>query len=370
MNEDFLLTLNYLFCDNPAKISNILKRHQNMNAFLNEGIDNYLFKQAFYSRKVDEIKERLAKFDLAKYKARLTTLGIKYLSIFSKEYPENLRQIPNPPVLFFYKGNINLLSTDIMGVVGTRNNSVYGEKVTQKFVRELTPYFTIASGGALGIDTIAHQETLGQNGMTIAVFGCGFDVDYPKINQTLFKEIEEKGLLISEYPLGAEPLYYRFPQRNRIISGLAKGVLVVEAGEKSGALITANFALEQNREVFVVPGSVFSNISIGTNKLIQQGAKLVLEIDDILSEFQYLFSKPKKEIRPTVIKPTHQEQLSQEEKQIYDLLNVIPISCDDLVSKLNLPVNKVLSSLTVLELKGLVEEVGGKKFRSKLKAIN
>lgn len=215
-------------------------------------------------------------------------MKIEEILIQDEEYPKQLKNIYDPPIKIYVLGNRKLLNQCGIAIVGTRKASEYGKKVALQFAKDLSQKgINVISGLALGIDTYAHLGTLQQNsiGKTIAVLGSGLDNIYPKQNIELAKQIiKNDGCLISEYPVGTKPEKQNFPQRNRIISGLSDGVLIVEAAEKSGALITADFALEQGREIFAVPGSVFSNTSIGTNNLIKQGARLVTKFEEILEE--------------------------------------------------------------------------------------
>jgi DNA processing protein len=366
MSENFALFLNYLFCDSPYRIKKIISQYNNLDTF-SAHLDTYLANQNMGTKKSQEIKKRFAAFNLEEYKTKLTKLGLKYILADSPKYPAQLRQISHHPIVLFYKGNIDLLSQEIISIVGSRIHSRYGAEATRKLVQNLKPYFIIASGGAKGIDTIAHTTALEHDIPTISVWGTGLDIPYPYENKALFTQIEKKGLLISEYPPGIEPLSYRFPQRNRIISGIAKGVLVCEAGEKSGSLITAYYALEQNREVFVVPGSIFSPYSKGTNKLIQQGGKLISNVSELVSEFQYLFKIPKNN-KPKTQHPPEEyakiQNLPKEERQIYELLSLEPINIDTIIPKLTIPIHKILASLTILELKGLIEQIPGKNFKT------
>ena len=215
-------------------------------------------------------------------------MKIEEISIESKEYPEQLREIYDAPWKLYVLGNKEILKQSGIAIVGSRNATEYGKKVALQFSKDLSRKgINIISCLALGIDTCAHFGTLNSDsvGKTIAVLGGGLDEMYPKQNIELAKQIIKKGgCIISEYPLGAKPEKLHFPQRNRIISGLSKGVLIVEASEKSGSLITADFALEQGRDVFAVPGNISSSTSVGSNNLIKQGAKLVTSYEDILIE--------------------------------------------------------------------------------------
>ena len=215
-------------------------------------------------------------------------MKIEEISINSNEYPKVLKNIYDPPLKLYILGNKDILKQKGIAIVGSRNATEYGKKVAFKFARELSEKgINIISGLAVGIDTYAHIGALQEKSMgkTIAVLGSGLDEIYPKQNIELAKQIiKYEGCIISEYPLGTRPQRINFPQRNRIISGLSKGVLIVEAGEKSGSLITADFAIEQGKEVFAIPGNIMNQNSIGTNNLIKQGAKLVTSYKEVLEE--------------------------------------------------------------------------------------
>ncbi len=209
------------------------------------------------------------------------------LTYWDETYPERLKSIYDPPAFLFLKGDITLLDNVSIAIVGSRTPSIYGKSLTEKLARELVQNgVTIISGFARGIDTVAHKTALENNGKTIAVLGNGLNVIYPAENKTLLDGFSKNGLIISEYPFDTKPDASNFPKRNRIISGLSIGVLITEAAVKRGALLTAMYALDQNREVFALPGPVNSPRSAGTNNLIKQGAKLVQSVEDILSEFE------------------------------------------------------------------------------------
>ncbi|NQT23051.1 MAG: DNA-protecting protein DprA [Candidatus Omnitrophica bacterium] len=212
-------------------------------------------------------------------------LGIKVITIDDKEYPSNLKHIYNPPKVLYVKGKIVPKDHYSIAVVGARKSSTYGRETAARLARELAEKsITVVSGMARGIDTYAHRGALESGGRTIAVLGCGINIIYPPENKSLMEEISKSGAVISEFPINTPPLRRNFPMRNRIISGLSFGVVVVEAAEKSGSLITASLALEQGREVFSVPGRVDTRLSRGTLALIKEGAKLVENVDDILEE--------------------------------------------------------------------------------------
>lgn len=222
---------------------------------------------------------------LEKYEKYILKNDIKIINISDDNYPAKLKNIYAPPITIFAKGDISLLNSKSIAIVGSREPSKYGIYVAEKFSKELSKEgITIVSGLARGIDTFAHVGALSFFGKTIAVLGSGIDVVYPKENAKYYREISEKGLIISEYIVGTAPESKNFPQRNRIISGLSDGVLVVEARKNSGTMITTDFALEQGKELYVIPGNITSNLSAGTNNLIKEGAKLVTDVYEILED--------------------------------------------------------------------------------------
>lgn len=278
----------------------------------------------------------------------------------STAYPSLLREIHAPPKTLYGRGNMDLLETACFGVVGTRKITNYGKDATEKIISGLSQYFTIVSGLALGIDALAHKNALEFGGKTIAVLGSGVDDEsiYPKSNLALAKEILKKGgLIISEYKPGSNPHQGAFPERNRIISGLSKGVLVIEADIESGSLITAKLALEQNRDVFAVPGSIFAPRSQGTNRLIQTGAKLVTSAQEVLEEYQQnlpLFNNGLKSISTG----------DPAEQKILVILNSDGETfIDDIVRRSGLDASTVIAKLTMLELKGKVKNCGNNLYR-------
>lgn len=219
---------------------------------------------------------------------RLQEQKVKVLTILDGAYPQRLKEIYLPPIVLFYRGNLSLLNQRAVAIVGSRDHSKYAKDCIHDLIPSLVKDdIVVISGLARGVDTLAHEETLKANGETIAVIGSGLDVVYPPENSKLYDVIAKKGLILSEYPLQSRPLKFHFPYRNRIIAGLSHGVCVIEAKEKSGSLITANLALSENREVFAVPGSIFSIHSKGTNSLIEAGACLVSSGDTITKNLKY-----------------------------------------------------------------------------------
>ncbi|MFA4833670.1 MAG: DNA-processing protein DprA [Patescibacteria group bacterium] len=288
--------------------------------------------------------------------ARLVEEDIKVMMIADKSYPALLGEIYNPPPLIYYKGKLDLKNDFTLAVVGTRKFTSYGQQITDYIVKELVGNgLTIISGLALGIDSLAHSATLAAKGKTIAVLGSGLDRQnlYPSQNRYLAdKIIAADGAVISELPLGTPPLRHNFPQRNRLISGLCLGTLVIEAGEKSGALITASYALEQNREVFAVPGSIYSPASAGPNKLIKEGAKVVTSASDIIETLN--LTQATAYISAKIIMPE-----GENEKKIISLLSFEPIHIDELVRASGLDTATANSTLVIMEMKGMIKNLGG-----------
>lgn len=286
--------------------------------------------------------------------------NIQVITIKNLAYPKLLQEIFNPPALLYIKGDLaNLNNKFNLAVVGTRKISNYGKQITPQLVKPLVQNgFTITSGLALGVDALAHQSALDALGKTIAVLGSGIDQKsiYPTSNRYLAQNIlSNKGTIISEFPLGTLPLKHNFPIRNRVIAGLSLGTLIIEAGESSGATITAYSALEQNREVFAVPGSLFNQNSIGTHKLIQKGAKLVTSHHDILEELN--LQEVKKFISNQKILPE-----TEEEKIIIENLGSEPIHIDQIIKKANRPTSQISSTLSLMEMKGLIKNMGGQNY--------
>ncbi|WP_236912025.1 DNA-processing protein DprA [Clostridium sp. Cult1] len=310
-----------------------------------------------------EIKDKILHNRNDDYLKRLFYLineqEIDVITIFDKDYPKRLHYIYDNPKVLYLKGNITKEDDLAIAIVGSRKATSYGRWATEKFVEELIELdVTIVSGLALGIDSIAHRKALENSGRTIGVLGNGLDIIYPKRNRNIYEEIYKKGALVSEYFLGVPPLAYNFPQRNRIISGLSLGVIVIEAKEKSGSLITAHHALEQGKEVFALPGNINSIFSKGTNMLIKDGAKLIMDIDDIIEEVYELQEKLKTKKEDGL----DYSQFSPMEKKIIECIKEGPIHCDRIALNTGMDISTVSSILTVLELKGAIKEMTSRIF--------
>lgn len=274
-----------------------------------------------------------------------------------EQYPVQLREMPDAPIVLYMKGTCLPEDRFSIAVVGSRKHSPYGEAVSQRLGSELSLMgFTIISGMARGVDTLAHKSALAAGGRTIAVLGSGIDVCYPPENKGLMERIAASGCVVTEFPPGTGPSRENFPRRNRMISGLSLGVLVIEATADSGSLITAEYALEQNKEVFAVPGNITSLNSEGTNRLIRQGARMVVRSDDIIEE---LAPQLKGFLRETV---KARADMSEEESRVCSVLSREPRHIDSISRESGIAVNALLNLLLSLELKGVVRQSQGKRF--------
>ncbi|MGC9357552.1 MAG: DNA-processing protein DprA [Anaerolineae bacterium] len=294
--------------------------------------------------------------DLDGVVTKIEEAGVQVLTWESAGYPSLLRQIPDAPPVLFIKGELKPADEWAVAIVGTRKASVYGREVARRLAGELARNgITIVSGLARGIDGVAHQSALEAGGRTLAVFGCGVDHVYPSEHRGLAEEIVKHGALISDFPLGTRPEAKNFPPRNRIISGLSLGTVVVEAGLRSGALITADFAADQGREVFAVPGNIFNRGSKGCNRLIRDGAAVVTEVRDIL-ETLHLDQLAEKQVAREILPE------NATEATILQHLSHEPCHVDAISRSTDLPVEIISSTLIMMELKGMVRQVGGLQY--------
>jgi DNA processing protein len=288
---------------------------------------------------------------------RLATSGARIVTFTSADYPKSLFEIPDPPPFLYVRGELRCHETSV-AIVGSRRATAYGLQTTARLAGSLAGQgVTVISGMARGVDTAAHKGALAASGRSIGVLGCGIDRVYPPENRKLFQEMAEKGCLVSEFPLGTLPLAENFPRRNRIISGLSRGVLVVEAAENSGSLITAQYALEHGRDVFAVPGNISFATSRGSNRLIKQGAKLVDCVEDILEElpgFGNVSGSGGQQLPAT-----RTFSLTPKEAAIYEVLARSPLHIDDIIAQTELTAGEVSSMLLHLELKGAVTPLPG-----------
>ena len=309
------------------------------------------------------ISESIVSFDtgnLDRDLAQAKKMGLEIITLFDESYPRNLKQIPGLPIALYVSGKITEADNLSLGIVGSRRSSFYGLSSAEKFAAELAlNNLTIVSGMARGVDTYAHRGALKAAGRTIAVMGSGFNHIYPAENRGLAEQIAKSGAVVSEFPMDTKPLAQNFPRRNRLISGLSLGVLVTEAARNSGALITVDFALEQGREVFALPGRIDASGSIGTNELLKQGAKLVTCIEDILEELNLDISNKTEQ---SVAGINENILYTKEEGMVYNCISQQAVAIDDLIEKTSLPSSQVSGLILSLQFKKLIRELPGKQF--------
>jgi len=319
--------------------------------------DSELRAAGLDKRSIDSLLATRQEISLDEEMAKVQRERARAITWQDAEYPARLRHIHNSPPVLYVKGEILPRDEWAVAVVGTRTPRAYGRQMVDEIAAGLAKSgITIVSGLARGIDSLAHRAALRASGRTVAVLGCGIDIIYPHEHRGLAKNIIERGAIVTEYALGTRPEGGNFPARNRIISGLSLGTLVVEAGKRSGALITADWALEQGREVFALPGNVNSPKSVGTNRLIQEGAaKLVQAVEDVLEELNLTLVERHQEVRMAVPE-------DERESQILECISVEPTHVDEVGQKTGLAIAEVTSTLAMMELKGMVCQVGGMNY--------
>ena len=346
----------------PGKIRNLLEKFKTteniltsdihtLSNIINTKLANGILKAVQERSEIEKIVEE----ELNKLKK----IGGKIITVWDKGYPQLLKKIYDPPLLFYLLGNLNESDQYSIAVVGTRGPTNYGKIQTERIAGELANQgITIVSGMARGIDSIAHSASLKNGGRTIAVIGSGLDVIYPPENKKLFEQIAENGAVISEFQLGTKPDAPNFPKRNRIISGLSLGCIIIESGIEGGAMQTASFALDQNREVFALPGNVGVKQSDGTNLLIQKGeAELVKSAEDVLIELEL-------KLKPVLGKniPGQHVDLNLFEEKILNILDSEPLQIDKIAMEAKLSTSDCLVHLLSLEFKGMIKQLPGKMF--------
>jgi len=341
----------------PVLIKRLLQTFKTPEAIFSASRQQLVQVQDIGSKTADSILQgpdiEFAKLQLEAMEKR----GVRLITYDSDEYPTRLKQIYDPPHILYVMGELRAEDSRAVAVIGSRHASHYGKSMAETVSGQLAAAgVTVVSGLARGIDSAAHRAAISAGGRTIAVLGCGLDVIYPPENASLYEDISQHGAVISELPCETPPDGPNFPRRNRIISGLSLGVVIVEAGRKSGALLTAGHALEQNREVFAVPGNITSMTSSGTNALIKQGARLVTSAEDVLSELKFILPDGK----PS---PPHKAiDLDPEQSRLFDLIEDDPVHIDILARRSGVGVPRLLGMLLEMELKGAVTQVAGKKF--------
>ncbi|NLC51604.1 MAG: DNA-protecting protein DprA [Firmicutes bacterium] len=324
--------------------------------------DQLLEVEGFHHKLAEKIVAERKRIPLLGESKKLAALGINVITIEDHNYPTLLSSIYLPPPVLYIKGAFTPEDEQAIAVVGSRKHTFYGRDIALKLAEDLAGVgITVVSGMARGIDSWAHQGALNKRGRTIAVLGCGLDICYPAENNALMQKISENGAVVSEFPPGTRPLAQNFPRRNRIISGLSLGTVVIEALEKSGALITADYAIEQGREVFAVPGNINSPYSRGCHRLLKEGAKLTEGLEDILEEISCnivstSFSNLTKDTFLTT------EALTGEQKEILSLIPYYPIHVDQIVRESMLTPSTVNSLLMQLELHGFIKQLPGNNY--------
>lgn len=282
-------------------------------------------------------------------------LDVSIITFNDESYPPLLKQINDPPPYLYVKGDLSIKNNKVVAVVGTRYPSPYGQTATKELAQRLVEEgYTIVSGMARGIDSMAHKSAIDNKGRTVAVFGCGINVVYPESNKELSKKIIDHGALITEYSINTPPLQMNFPERNRIISGMATALIVVEASLNSGTMITVSHALDQGREVFAAPGQIYSMMSQGTNRLIKHGATMIDSIDTLIEELNNLTSFEDEDKRP--------QQVPDAYVDILKYISNEPVALDTVISQSNIETSKVMSILTEMELNGFVKQLPGKRY--------
>lgn len=362
-DREYLIGLNLISQLTPKRMQTLFRRFERFEEIWNAPAS--LFANIFGSHVLGEAiaaarSEQAVDEELVKAEAK----AVRIVTLVDKEYPPLLREIDDPPIVLYIRGEQPIDSARAIAIVGTRRGTRYGKMVAGRFASQLAlKGFIIISGLAAGIDAAAHQGTLDVGGFTVAVMGCGIDYPYPQRNQPIYERIVETGVVMSEYPMGSRPAKWTFPQRNRILSGLSRGVLVIQAPERSGALITARCALEQGRDVFAVPGNINGLTSAGSNRLIKQGAKLVDSVDDIFEEY------PDLQVKRDPVSADAADaglKLGEAEAAVYALISLEPVHMDDIIARADLSPTQASHILLLLQLENLIEEAEGGRYIRKL----
>ncbi|PRX33687.1 DNA processing protein [Orenia metallireducens] len=357
----------------PIKVKNLLDYFTDAKGVWESNLEEITAIEGIGSSLGNRIITSKGKFDFEKEYISLNKFGVKVVTLVDKCYPKLLKEIYDSPPVLYYKGDLSKINRPSLSIVGSRRYTTYGKAIANKLSKRLTELgVNIVSGMARGIDTFAHQGAL-EGGITYAILGSGIDHIYPPENAALAKRIAKEGAILTPFHLGTRPFAKNFPARNRIISGLSLGTIVVEATRKSGSLITADMALEQGREVFAIPGDITKEQSQGTNRLIKSGAKLVQNIDDILEELPLLegINSYDEEYGINLQKDNSLEnrknklmkELSEKQKIVYRRLSYTPQQFEYLLNTISLNSAQLNTVLLELEIKGMIEQLPGKRFR-------
>jgi DNA protecting protein dprA len=355
--RETILYLNYIYLDN--RIILLIADTLGFDGFLEKSrleldfLNDKTYEKIFNDKSLESFKS---------YHEKVNKFAYDYVTILDQDYPHNLRYIEDRPAILFYKGNLDYeKDKNSIAFVGARKCTDYGKWACKSLTQAIANSgITTVSGLAYGIDAMCHKSTLEVSERSIGVIGCGIDKIYPKQNRNLYEKLADKGLILSEFPLGSDPRSFNFPRRNRIISGISLATVVIEAKEKSGTMITTRCALEQGKEVFAVPGNINSIYSKGTNKLIQEGSKLITCADDILEEIDYLI-----DYTPSLEKIDY-KSLEKDELVIVKYIEENPNStADTLSANLNMNIDEINYLLTSLELRDFIENIGNNEFTVK-----
>ena len=361
--REALVALNLVEHVGPVRVRQLLEHFGDAPSILQASRSQLLQVRGIGEETAEAIAAWEKNTNLGAELKRITEFGCRIVIQDDPEYPESLRQIYDPPIVLYVKGDLSPKDKNAVAMVGSRMTTYYGLEVARKLAYQLAYLgVTVVSGGARGIDTAAHQGALSAKGRTIAVLGTGINQVTPPENARLFEQIAANGALITQFPFNRPPDKQSFPIRNRIVAGMTLGTVVVEANLTSGALITANFANEYGRQVFAVPGRIDSPRSKGCHDLIKKGAKLCESVEDILSEFEYLF--PASNRSPSAVQTGGLPalELSENEQKVYDALDHEEVGIDDVIRKLGLPSSTVSVALLSLEMKRLIRQLPGKVF--------
>jgi len=362
-DREYLIGLNLIPQLTPKRIQTLFRQFKAFEEIWDAPAS--AFTSVFGSRVLGEaITAARSEAAVDRELAKAEEKGVRIVTLVDERYPAVLREIDDPPIVLYVRGEQPIDPARSIAIVGTRRGTRYGKMIAGRFASQLAMKgFIIVSGLAAGIDAAAHQGTLDVGGFTVAVMGCGIDYPYPKRNQPIYERIVETGVVMSEYPMGSRPAKWTFPQRNRILAGLSRGVLVIQAPERSGALITARCALEQGRDVFAVPGNINSLTSAGSNRLIKQGAKLVDSVDDIFDEYPDLQVKRDE---TSDVEDDAGAKLGESEAAVYELIGLEPVHMDDIIARADLSPTEASHILLLLQLENLIEEAEGGRYIRKV----
>jgi len=362
-SREALVALNMIEHVGPVRVRQLLEHFAEASAILSASKQQLLRVRGIGEETAESIANWEKSVDLAAELKRVTDYGCEVVVQSDEHYPAMLREIYDPPVVLYVKGNLTVKDKNGVAMVGSRMTTHYGIEVARKLAYQLAYVgVTVVSGGARGIDTAAHQGALSGKGRTICVLGTGINIVFPPENGELFERIAANGAIVSQYPFNRKADKQSFAIRNRIVAGMTLGTVVVEANLTSGALITANFATEYGRQIFAVPGRIDSPRSKGCHELIKKGAKLCEGVEDILSEFEYLFPASNRSPAPNETGSLPALDLSDNEQKVFETLDSEELTTDDVIRKCGLPSSAVSVALFSLEMKRLVKQLPGKLF--------